>query len=95
MGSAALPWCPPGPAPDRVSPSAQRRFVARFFAVRFIGFFLAFAFALDFTAALAMSKPSLFLSLYVVRIISNSITLNKIREFVDSLERFISAIPLL
>jgi len=59
--------------------------VRRFLATdRFIGFF--FAFALVFTAALAISMPSLFLS--HVRISSNSPTLNKFARLVDSKQSF-------
>jgi hypothetical protein len=58
-----------------------RRFLA---TARFIGFF--FAFALVFTAALAISVPSLLLS--HVRISSNSRTLNKFRRLVDRKESF-------
>jgi hypothetical protein len=63
--------------------------VVRFLAAtRFIGFFLAFALTLDFTAALAMSIPSLFLySLSIVRISSNMTTLNNFIEIVDSAQR--------
>ena len=53
----------PGAQPGRAGPTvliAQRRFMVRRFLAtdRFIGFF--FAFALVFTAALAISMPSLF-----------------------------------
>jgi hypothetical protein len=55
----------PGAQPGRAGPTvpiAQRRFMVRRFLAtdRFIGFF--FAFALVFTAALAISMPSFFLS---------------------------------
>jgi len=65
---------------------AQRRFMVRRFlaTARFIGFL--FAFALVFTAALAISMPSLFLS--HVRISSNLRTLNKFRRLVDSKQSF-------
>jgi hypothetical protein len=66
---------------------AQRRFMVRRFlaTARFIG--LRFAFALVFTAALAISMPSLSSSLSV-RISSNLRTLNKFRRLVDSKQSF-------
>jgi hypothetical protein len=88
--SAALLWCPAGAGAGPTIPIAQRRFMVRRFlaTARFIGFF--FAFALVFTAALAISMPSLFLS--HVRISSNSRTLNKFRRLVDREESFKSRI---
>src|SRR5215469_1737327 len=58
--SAALLWCPAGAGAGPTIPIGQRRFMLRRFlaTARFIGFF--FAFALVFTAALAISMPSLF-----------------------------------
>ena len=58
--SAALPWCSTRAGAGPTVPIAQRRFMVRRFLAtdRFIGFF--FAFALVFTAALAISMPSLF-----------------------------------
>lgn len=60
--SAALPWCPTRAGAGPTIPIAQRRFMVRRFLAtdRFIGFL--FAFALVFTAALAISMPSFFLS---------------------------------
>ena len=60
--SAALPWCSTRAGAGPTVPIAQRRFMVRRFLAtdRFIGFF--FAFALVFTAALAISMPSFFLS---------------------------------
>ena len=93
-GPLLCPGARPGPAPDRRSPPAQRRLVERFLAAtRFIGFFFAFALTLDFTAALAMSNPSLFLFLsLIVRISSNLRTLNNFSALVDSERRVSGAI---
>jgi hypothetical protein len=55
LGPLLCPGAQPGPAPNRRSPYLQRRFAVRFLAAtRFIGFFFAEAFALVFTAALAI-----------------------------------------
>ena len=57
-GPLLCPGAQPGSAPDRRSPIAQRRLVARFLAtVRFIGFFFAFALVFIFVAVLAIVCP--------------------------------------
>ena len=72
-GPLLCPGAHPGRRRTLQIPARYRRFAVRFFAVFFIGFFFA-GFFFAFTAALAIGLPSLF---SLVRISSNSCTMNK------------------